>query len=532
MTRRTQHFVASLAVLVGGLVVLAAPSAVVGQVDTRVQTGNVLDANPQVGSGGANTPVRSYQPLDSQLYVNGQVTGLAGFRGNVPYSSPNELSIALPGDSVRSFRRRSVGLQQVMAGGTYQPQAYLDRAQATLNVGGITSGLAAPGSNVPMHSTLTREVARELFGQATSSYTRVIAPPGIVSTAMPAIGPEQLAPSWMTTPLARSAGAPDRPGIGATFQLPDLNDRQQLVREIRELGRQEEAEADGAYGEALDSRLDTAVDAEAFKPVDVPEPLTEEAVGVKRTDLPEPGEDVFHDVLMALRRQHAQDEEDRPDTEDAPSRRFDDEGNHILEAEEGLVSERLIMIRALGGKSLDYFNDFMRDGDSLLKEGRYYDAARKYEAATNVNPDNPLGHVGASLAMFGAGETYSASRHLRIAMVLFPPLMETRLDIAGMMDYPLFEKRLQQFKQEVREDAWATEDAAPLLLATYLHSCIGEDAEARIYAFRLRAAGRGNELYQAYARFVLTGKRPDEPDDPDDGKPAGEVISPEGSAAE
>ena len=518
MIRCRRQLNTCLTAVLGGLVILLLQAPADGQGDSRIETGNVLDANPQVGSGGTNTPVRSYQALDSQLYINGQVTGLGGFRGNVPYSSPNELSLTLPGGSVRSFRQRSVGLSQVMAGGTYQPQAYLDRAQTSLNLRALTSGYNVPGSNVPMHSTLSYEVARELFGGATSSYTRVIAAPDYrVSTAMRPVEQEWLAPGWVTMPSAEDPvdARSNRPGANAAFQLPDLANRTRLIQEFQRMGRDEEAEEDAALGKPLDTRLDTTSFVEPFQPAEPTAPSGEDAGLPERTDLPEPGDDVFHDVLVALQQQRAQ--EARPSGEGEDVRRdVDEDGNYRDMPEEGFISEKLVMIHVLGGESRDYFNEFMRKGDAALKQGRYYDAARGYEGAAAVNPSNPLAHVGAALALFGAGEYYSASGHLEAAMRIFPPLMETRLDIAGMMDYALFEERLRRFKEDVQEDGRMVETAPPLLLATYLHNCIGEDAEARIYAFRLRAVGRDNELYQAYARFVLSGKLPDEVDATDE----------------
>jgi len=482
------------------------PGVAAAQQDTRVQTGHALDANPQVGSGGVNTAVRQYQPLDSQLYVTGQVTGLAGFRGGVPYFASNQLHLNLPGQAVRDFSQRSVGVLQATRGTPYRTQAYLDPAQTALRLRGIVGGAARPGTNVPLHSTLTRDMADELFSHATTSYQRVIEPrhTSIISTAMRPVGAVSLEPGWMSreAPVGAADARMDRPGAVATFRLGDADARRRMIEELRALSDEDEEVEDAR----IDTRVDTAVDAEVGRAVELPPMLVTETVA-PLPGMPKAGADVFHDVLVALREKRIVErtQEAEPGLDAEPDAESDD----ALD-EETFLSESLVMIHRLGGEHRDYFNEFMRGGDRLLAQGRYYDAASQYEAAMNVNPRNPLAHVGAALAFFGAGELFSAGEHLRFAMDLFPPLMETRLDIGAMMHLPTFSERLKELKRELQENPIAAERPALLLLAAYLHNCTGEDIEARHYAHRLRAVGRRDELYQAYARFILTGRRPDE----------------------
>jgi hypothetical protein len=487
----------------------ALSAAAFGQGDTRVQTGNVLDANPQVGSRGRNQPSAA-QPINSQLYVTGQVTGLAGFRGTVGYRAANELRLDLPGESVRSFRGRSVGLRGAVGGTGYRTQPYLDRAQTAMGVRGITSGVAAPGTNVPTHSTLDRQVANELFGKATQSYKQILRTPvRVVSTAMPPVGAEPLAPGWIS---AAAAAVPDRfeemdrPGDTALFQLASYGEREELIRQLR-LRRDDEEEID-EDDRRLDTRVDTRVD-----PLTPPEaPLRPEAEAPEEPSdrqMPKPGEDAFHDLLMALREREVvarQAERERkgedvfePTEEDA-------------EAEED--GKGLIIIRTLGGRHRDHFNQFMNEGGRLLKAGRYYDAADKYRAAVIVNPHNPMARIGSALALFGAGESFSGGYHLRRAMELFPPLMETRLNITGMVEMKAFSQRLDDLKDALAEQAGAYDSPVTLLLGAYLCASMNEQANARRYAYRLGAASGGNPIYSAYSEFLITGKRPDQPERP------------------
>ena len=85
-----------------------------------VAGGRALDANFQVGSGGWNTTVRSPLGVSSQLYVDGQVTGLGNFRGTVGYNAPNQLHMTVPSAALSDFERRSVGISEVMGGAGYE----------------------------------------------------------------------------------------------------------------------------------------------------------------------------------------------------------------------------------------------------------------------------------------------------------------------------------------------------------------------------------------------------------------------------
>ena len=501
------------------LLVAVGASISLAQQDTRVQGGRALDVNPQVGSGGTNAPTTGYDSLNSQLYVTGQVTGLSGFRGNVPYTASDQLSLTLPGQSVRTFRQQSVGVSQVARGQTFRTQAYLDRSQTVMKVRGITSGAAAPGTNVPLTSTLKPRVANELFSQATRPYVGMIESPSpIVSTAMQPVGQRTLAPTWITTEQRIQDRFEDveRPGATALFGLAEVDDREQLIRQLQQL-REDQDEEDEVDDPRLDTRVDTSVEAETWAEGELPPIDLDDDARKARADLPQPGQDIFHDLLMALRqRRLAETRRGRADAAEEPV----DPDAPELEGVDVEIRKDLVLLYTLGGEYPDYFNEFMREGDRMLKSGRYYDAVQEYQAAVRVNPQNPLARIGAALALFGAGENYSAASQLRRAFELFPPLMETKLDIPAMMHLATFRQRLLGLKKDLKENALLADRPSPLLLAAYLHQSIGEDAEAHNYALRLRAVGRGNELYEAYARFLLEDKRPADVDaaaDPTEG---------------
>lgn len=135
------------------VVIFCVPALLFGQV--RIQSGQALDANPMLGSGGFNTPVSGYNGLNSQLYITGQVSGLAAFRGTVNYFAPNQINLNLPSDELSRFRQQSVGVSDVLTGTPYATTPYYDRARTTALLPNITAGQTIPGTNVLRSPTMS-----------------------------------------------------------------------------------------------------------------------------------------------------------------------------------------------------------------------------------------------------------------------------------------------------------------------------------------------------------------------------------------
>ncbi len=477
-------------------------------VDARVQWGDALDANPGVGSRGYNSGIgvaQIGQAINSQLYVNGRVSGLAGFRGRTPYSAVGALQLSLPGGSVRNFRQQSVGLQEITAGGaTYRASPYLDRAQTVLGLRGIMSGLASPGSNVPQHSTLPRQVANELYSTAVRRYQPIMrnaSSAGLVlwqssvqgPLGMPVVAGQIAAPG-------RFEGV-TRPGAGAIFALPWQENREELLAELNAIRKDRGATAQlNPQDDQIedDPRINTMITGQ-------PDVETDSAVlptGAMQTLMPEPGQDAFHDLLMEMRAQQA------ADADPADDRRLED-ADRQRQARSLVVPEEsgALIIRSLAGRNQDMFNRFMVEAESLMDRGRYYDAAVKFSSASSSNLQNPFSHMGAALAMFAAGEPVSSAVRLRRAMTIFPPIMETQLAVADMMDADVFRRRLADLDRLL---GGSSEDNQMLLmLATYMNASVDNDTEAAAFAQRL-ADVADDPMLAAYAKFVLTGERPDE----------------------
>ena len=177
-----------------------------------------------------------------------------------------------------------------------------------------------------------------------------------------------------------------------------------------------------------------------------------------------------------------------------------------------------IVIRALAGKGRDTFNRHMISAKRLLRDGRFYDAAREYEFAVIANGSNPLAQVGLCLSYFAAGESLTSAYHLRRALRLFPPIMQTRVEITAIVGQKALRHRLAELdrravSEEVRDEKMLR------FLATFLHHNAGNTTEAVRSAQILQRLSKTDKLLQAYATYMVTGKLPAPAARKTDGKP-------------
>jgi len=90
--------------------------------------------------------------------------------------------------------------------------------------------------------------------------------------------------------------------------------------------------------------------------------------------------------------------------------------------------------RTLASFSEAKFNQHLRDAESYLKQGMYYQAVDAYTVALVYKPENPFACVGKSHALFAAGEYMSSALFLSRALGVFPE----------------YEKKLKAKKKEPR----------------------------------------------------------------------------------
>ena len=480
------------------------------------QHGNALDANFQVGGGGYNAPVPGGGPINSQLYVTGQVTGLAGFHGFVGYAAPEELRIPVPSASLSAFQRESVGLSQVLAGATYDTTPYFDASRTAFGVRGITGGLTAPGTNVPVHGAVSLALTRRLYNEVTAEYGSLVpSTAGLAISAMP-----QLASP--VVPEAQRAAFGElvyRPGAEARLSILRAEEQEQLARELYRWGHQDyrvdervASEADAA-GRVVPEATDRA------EPTQSPQDGQGERSETLRprpaaAGMAEPDQDALLDLLIRLRQQRATGTEPRsqagetdmegslPGAESsAEPDRASPPGSRLIEQE---YEQSPIVIHGLAGLSPDAFNQRMTDAEKKLRDAKYYDAADSYEVAIFIEPANPMARIGAGLARFAAGEPRSSAIQFHRAMQLLPPIMETRIDILGMLPEKVVEYQVGRLDERLAGEP----EASLAFLSAFLHESLGEQAKAADAAARLQTLAREDKLMQAYAKYILTGERP------------------------
>lgn len=132
------------ALLLVGLVPVAVAN---GQIDKRVNTGGVnagyaRDANPMVGSGGLNLsrPGMNDPGYFSNAIISGNVTGLAGFRGDSPIANLNQFRDGLPSAGLSGFVARSVSASDAAPGYVPTPTIFLGRQETVTDGGFVRSG--------------------------------------------------------------------------------------------------------------------------------------------------------------------------------------------------------------------------------------------------------------------------------------------------------------------------------------------------------------------------------------------------------
>ncbi len=507
---------------------LSVAASALGQVGIT-QSGQVLDSNYQIGGGGINRRSfnRSYR-TDSQLYVTGQVTGLGSFRGNVGYVGADQLRLDLPSAGFSTFRRQSVGLSNVIAGGSYHSTAYYDRSTTVLDANRIAAGQNVPGTNVP-RSDATAQAAQKLYASALQRYRPLVESSRgraiSASPASPMIDPSRIVGyEWQSGTFAPRAGS------DALFGIAGTRNRLELARELYQ-AQVAEGRLDGMPDKRIDGRLDLSVsgkpempdgqtsDARKDEPGELP-PARHTAEGL----LPAANQDVFVDMLVQLRRKKtspaekpkadngkiielpAEDTVDKP----APPRVDSTDATLTDEVESGsLVNMQndTVIVRSLAGRGNDLFNLTMRRAQHDLRAGKFYTAAGRYEQAMSLDPGNPLARIGYCLALFSAGESFSAARSLHAAMSTFPPMMETHVRLSEMLDAKTLSSRLGELDKRLSAPD-GKNNVLLRMLAVFVTENSNRYRQAEAHAKVLKKIAGSDKLLAAYASYIITGFRP------------------------
>lgn len=525
----------------------------------QLQVGQSLDANYQVGSGGYNTVTGGVGGVNSQLYVNGQVTGLGSFHGR-RNAVADQLQTNVPTNGLSTFQQQSVGMNDAINRSTYQAAPYYSPSASVSNVrSSVASGAGGlPGGGFAPSRYIESSVGRQLFIDATADYRPLMSPSGSGATASPMVSSSDnvYLPAVPTSPQ-RIENL--RPGASALFNSPVAASRDDLARELREIDSRIDNRLDGLVSAKVEQDADpnkltgrndlitSGTFEKEAKPKDMqltrtpPAPIQPDKPDVppkKEVPVITANQDIFVDMLVALRqaktgpgsaaptaasplespaadlrlagtasslkRPGAWKAQEQPAL---PRPELFTYGPAQGKARVEYVQGKGIVIHGLAGESSDLFNGQMAKAEENLKKGEFYDAASQFHTAAVLSPGNPLAWVGQGLALFMAHEPSSAALSFQHAMQAFPPLMETRLDVASIIDIDKFKTQLSMLDQRLDREAWEN-DAPMAYLAAYLHYCVGEDDVAKNYARLLKVKGIKAPVMESFVEFMLSGNKP------------------------
>jgi hypothetical protein len=414
-----------------------------------------------------------------------------------------------------------------------------------MTAGNIVAGMNQTGGSAP--SSLASPKAQQLYQQALQPYV----------TAIPSLD-EQMrvgSPSTSLTPSAdkNSLKAPalDRSGesdvvvASGLFGILRPKDQAELAAELDQPGKTmpNDAKIDTLIktGNLPDAKNQPAKDAKdagdgkdaakagknpADKTANPELALRDGSLELNKAgSLPKPGQDVFVDMLVkidALKGGKPSGKDKTPggiplDTEKEKPPNLDRyrPGNDLAQAKragEGAqgaakdakpaveAAENQLRLHRLAGLGQDEFNRRMLAAEEALGQGQYYRAAGEYEIATLINRVNPLAHLGQAVALFGAFEPLSSARSLKEAMHQFPPLMETDVDIAGLLGKDVVNVRMKMLRD--RLDAAKEPDAGVVFLVCFVYANNGRPDLALEQAYRLKKLSK-DEIHQAYAQAVI-----------------------------
>ncbi|MFP4054702.1 MAG: tetratricopeptide repeat protein [Phycisphaerae bacterium] len=499
LTNRSSWTAAALT----AVVVLGAVQLSPAQVRQR-NTGQALDSNYQVGSGGYNTVTGGNRGVNTQLdygnrLVTGQVSGLARFRGQVGYDAADQLQVDVPSADLAGFRRQSVGLGDVLHGRTYDPGIYRDTSRTVLRLPEIRGGRTAADLANERRTLLTSDAGERLYRQSLEEYGTQVPPRGELLDTTPEIEQSTRGERYGTR-LDKSLTARrvvSQPGSGALFGVARTRDRLELARELAE---------SGLLGhEGSDVTRDT-VEQRIEQSTRRPRALLDgnQGIDVSRSEtgrdryVLQKGQDIFLEVMANLAQA-------RGEAEVQYLRTTVDRGKEQPRVE--MDRREGVVIHSLAGSGRDLFNTNMRRAETKLAEGKFYDAAGRYELASIADPRNPLARVGMSLSLMGADEPLSAAWQLRKALRLFPGLVRTKVDVEALLGKERVASQLEQIDKRIERGVTDNDKSSLLMVKAFLARNTGRDKEARAAAkemLELEIDGVDSK----YARYILTGEWP------------------------
>lgn len=476
-------------------------------ISQRMGSGNLLDANTQVGSGGVNRGVVSVDYNSQNLLVTGNVAGGRGFRGSVGYTADRDFRGTLGSDSTFRFEADSAYSNIVFNTSNYSRDRFLlaqglgafeyRRESTPISPEEQRAAAAQPESRLRLDRANTQMAIGRMNDEAGEDRTIATGVGAGGESVRYIVSPLRgLQAEKLDDPIVRSGlslyeQARARQEIASGIAKPDDFDPRARAMQRGMIDAQIRPEDSGASVRETEARLMAPGYLDILKAVDLSASKEEQARPKTTLDeirqeldrlqrgareekpadaTPETGPDAMREERKAPADATGIDAllEPRP-----PAERLDERGS-VRERREKLTVEQMADVLRHGGRieklSTDderRLNQLIRQGEQSLREGDYFMAERRFLQAQAYRFDNPLIEVGLAHAQIGAGLNLSAALTLRSLFAKHPELIDAQYDRALLPG----DERLARVKSLLRER-------------------ISEGADANDYGFVLAYIGR------------------------------------------
>ena len=133
--------------------------------------------------------------------------------------------------------------------------------------------------------------------------------------------------------------------------------------------------------------------------------------------------------------------------------------------------------------------EVMKQGEDLMRQGKFTAALDKYDAAQQAAPNNPMVALSRAIAELGGSSYAPAETHLREAFTQNPALLVGQYDLRNLLG----EERLQGLVKDLRGLAEKQKrDPRPVFLLSFIAYNTGQEqaAEGYLSLAEKRAGGR------------------------------------------
>ena len=506
----------------------------------QVNMGASMDANPGVGSGGSNQPVQGYVPVNGNDIMTGNVPGLQYFHGSTAITSPFQFQATLGTSNLNSFERQSAG--NGMAGGSplnqvyYLPSATVSSAQGNIYSTPIGSGFesnliprsslspAASGAQIqaldPGASTSNGAAFNRLGASAV--VTDPGAPGAVLSSPIFALREMPMDMSDQNSPDGKTPNSNMMPGSGIANSANMLDSGAAAPPDLR-VGQQADASSnsndqsvkDQRIGESYQGLLDELKKAEAETKTAGNGTDTSTAKGTnpaaannnidpltggprQKTQLKKPVTTTQPNSAAIGAALAAEDELKK---EAMPAKALADLSTNTLRAGSKLKPMATLVRVPTDGKATPV-EQLMLQAEKLLRDGKYLEAAQRYQTALAREPGNALALVGRAHAELGAGMYQSAAYDLKYVFTRNPQMVSVRYQ----MDQFMPKSRLDYLVSDLKtlEGSKETGNSASFLLS-YLYYETGSEQELQAQLARWNARP-GHDAWQEVVSKAWSAK--------------------------